>query len=206
LLAKLPVSEIEPPICRSPEVVAINPEIIYRTVNTRADLEALVNRLAGTSSLAFSIEGSDLNPMNAQLVGLALSPKDGEAYYIPLSQPGFFNDGHLSRIEALATLKPVLENPASEKIIHNSKYGLVLLSENATDIPNFEFDTMLAAYLLGDKSLGLNELVFARTGREITPSKDLTGKGSKQISLFQVDVTEVAAFACANADMTGRLA
>ena len=38
------------------------------------------------------------------------------------------------------------------------------------------------------------------------PSKDLTGSGAKQISLFQVDSSEVAAFACANADMTGRLA
>ena len=100
----------------------------------------------------------------------------------------------------------MLENPAIEKNIHNSKYALVLLAENGIEVSNFEFDTMLAAYLLGDKSLGLKELVFSRTGLEIIPSKDLTGSGTKQISLFQVDTSEVASFACANADMTGRLA
>ena len=206
LLAKLPVSEIEPPKIKSLATENNAAENIYKTINTSAELEVLVKRLAGTGSLAISIEGSDLNPMNAQLVGLALSPAEGEAYYIPLSQPGFFSDGHLSRTEALNMLKPVLENPAIATCIHNSKYAVVILAENGIDIPNFEFDTMLAAYLLGDKSLGLKELVFGRTGLEITPSQDLTGKGTKQISLFQVDISEVAAFAGANADMTGRLA
>ena len=103
-------------------------------------------------------------------------------------------------------MKPLLENSAVLKSLHNTKYALVLLAEYGLEIPNFEFDTMLAAYLLGDKSLGLKELVFSRTGQEIIPSKELTGSGVKQISLFQVDTSEVASFACANADMTGRLA
>jgi len=206
LLAKLPSSEIEQPAPKLPEIDIKTVKIKYNTINTPAELEELIKRLAEAKSLAISIEGSGLNPMNAQMVGLALSPEDGEGYYIPFSQPGFFGGQQLSPTDTLARLKPVLENPAVEKNIHNSKYALVLLAENGIEIDNFEFDTMLAAYLLGDKSLGLKELVFARTGLEILPSKDLTGSGAKQISLFQVDSSEVAAFACANADMTGRLA
>ncbi len=206
LLSKLPVSETEQPAPKLPEVEIKTIKIKYNTINTPAELEELIKRLAEAKSLAISIEGSSLNPMNAQMVGLALSPGDGEGYYIPFSQPGFFGGQQFSSKDTLARLKPVLENPAVEKNIHNSKYALVMLAENGVEIANFEFDTMLAAYLLGDKSLGLKELVFARTGLEILPSKELTGSGAKQISLFQVDSSEVASFACANADMTGRLA
>ena len=40
----------------------------------------------------------------------------------------------------------------------------------------------------------------------MTPSSALVGSGSKQIPLFQVEVEQVSTYACANADMTGRLA
>ncbi len=80
-----------------------------------------------------------------------------------------------------------------------------MLAENGITLNNLAFDTMLAAYLLGDKSLGLKEIVFSRTGLEMVPSSSLVGSGSKQIPLFQVDVEQVSAYACANADMTGRL-
>ena len=195
LLAKLPSSEnVE--VSKQPAVEIKPVESKYRTIETHADLHTLVHRLARAQSLAISVEGSGLYPMNAQLVGLALSPAEGEAYYISLSQ-----------FQAEADhLKPLLANPALPKSLHNTKYALVLLAECGLEIANFEFDTMLAAYLLGDKSLGLKEMVFSRTGQEITPSKELTGTGSKQISMFQVDTAEVSSFACANADMTGRLA
>ena len=113
--------------------------------------------------------------------------------------------GQLSLEVISNRLKPVLENAAIAKMIHNSKYDLILLAENGITLNNLAFDTMLAAYLLGDKSLSLKDIVFNRMGMEMTPASALVGSGSKQIPLFQVEVEQVSTYACANADMTGRL-
>jgi DNA polymerase-1 len=143
--------------------------------------------------------------MSSRIVGIAISPAAGEAHYIPVAAPDALPDGKLTLETVIAGLKPLLENPSVAKNLHNSKYHMILLAQNGLEIQNLAFDTMLAAYLLGDKALGLKEIVFSRTGLEMTPSSDLVGTGSKQIPLFQVEVEQVSTFACANADMTGRL-
>ena len=168
-------------------------------------LEALVSRLSEAESLALSTAGSALSPMTAQIVGLSFSTAEGEAWYVPLTPPGALPDGNLPLETVLSRLKPILENNTTAKYIHNGKYDLILLAENGVNLNHLAFDTMLAAYLLGDKTLGLKEIVFGRTGLEIVPASSLVGSGSKQIPLFQVGVEQVANFACANADMTGRL-
>lgn len=180
-------------------------ELKYQTIKTIEALDTLIQQLTGAESLALSTAGSVPGPMNAQIVGISLSPAAGEAYYIPVAQPGALADGQMPLEVVLNRLKPILENAATAKYFHNSKYDLILLGEKGINLKNLAFDTMLAAYLLGDKSLGLKEVVFSRTGLEIVPASSLVGSGSKQIPLFQVDTEQVSTFACANADMTGRL-
>ena len=102
--------------------------------------------------------------MSAQIVGISLSPAEGEAYYIPVAPAGASPNGQLPLEMVINRLKPVLENPAIAKHIHNSKYDLILLAENGVTLNNLAFDTMLAAYLLGDKSLSLKDIVFNRMG------------------------------------------
>jgi DNA polymerase-1 len=205
LVAKLPGTETEKPVqpAAQPEVKVA--ETKYQTVKTAEALDEMVKRLEGLNSLAISVEGSHLSPMSARIVGIALSPAEGEACYIPVTPPGTAPPGQLSREYVMNRLKPVLENAAVAKQAHNSKYDLVMLAENGINLANLAFDTMLAAYLLGDKSLNLKELIFNRMGTEMTPSSALVGSGSRQIPLFEVDVEQVSSFACANADMTGRL-
>jgi DNA polymerase-1 len=72
-------------------------------------------------------------------------------------------------------------------------------------VANLAFDTMIAAYLLNEKSLGLKALAFSRLGIEMTPITDLIGSGAKQRPMSQVSVAEAAAYAGADADITGRL-
>jgi DNA polymerase I len=206
LLSKLPESEVEKPA--EPVVARAETRIIevhYQTINNLENLGKLTGQLEKTASLAVSMEGSSLNPMSAQIVGISLSPAAGEAYYIPVTPPGTPPDGQLSLEAVIKLLKPLFENPAVAKIIHNSKFDLILLAENGVQLNNLKFDTMLAAYLLGDMSLNLKDLVFNRMGLEMTPSSALVGTGAKQIPLFQVEVEQVSSFACANADVTGRL-
>ena len=83
---------------------------------------------------------------------------------------------------------------------------MTVLAEYGVAVDNLAFDTMLAAYLLGEKSLGLKALAFGRLGIEMTPITDLIGSGAKQISISQVELNRVVDYACADADITGQLA
>ncbi|MDY6918259.1 MAG: DNA polymerase I [Chloroflexota bacterium] len=83
---------------------------------------------------------------------------------------------------------------------------MTVLARYGFDLQSFGFDTMVAAHLLGEKSLGLKPLAFSKLGVEMTPITDLIGKGAKQVTMAHVDIDRAAAYACADADMTLRLA
>ncbi|MCK4698075.1 MAG: DNA polymerase I, partial [Dehalococcoidia bacterium] len=83
---------------------------------------------------------------------------------------------------------------------------MMVLAQYGIELRNLSFDTMIAAYLLGEKALGLKALAFNKLGVEMTPITDLIGTGAKQTSMDYVTITAAAQYACADADITGRLA
>ncbi|MDP2728047.1 MAG: DNA polymerase I, partial [Dehalococcoidia bacterium] len=107
--------------------------------------------------------------------------------------------------EALRGLRPLLEDPELPKVFHNAKYDLTVLSRYGLRARNLAFDTMIAAYLLNEKALGLKDLAFRHLGVEMQPITDLIGTGRKQITMAKVPIPAAASYACADADMTGRL-
>lgn len=177
----------------------------YHIITTTAALEELLVRLSTAKSLVFDVETTSLNAMTAQLVGIALSPAPGEAYYIPVGHVGWGQVEQLPLEYVISHLKPPLEDATLAKVAHNGKYDMTVLAEYGITVNNLAFDTMVAAYLLSDKSLGLKALAFGRLGLEMTPITDLIGSGVKQLSMSQVEVARAADYAGADADMTGRL-
>jgi len=204
LLPKLPQIEIENEA--SARVETKPPQRDYRIVNTTPALDELLNRLSAAKSFAFDLETTSLDPMSAQLVGISFSPAPGEAYYIPVGHVGWGQLEQLPLEQVIARLKPPLEDNTLAKLAHNGKYDMAVLAEYGITVKNLTFDTMLAAYLLGEKSLSLKTLAFGKLAIEMTPITDLIGSGVKQISMSQVEIARVADYACADADMTGRLA
>jgi len=198
LLPKLP--EIET------QVEAKPPQEDYHIVNTTSALDELLNRLSAVKSFAFDLETTSLDPMSAQLVGISLSPAPGGAYYIPVGHVGWGQVEQLPLEQVIERLKPPLEDNTLAKLAHNGKYDMGVLAEYGITVKNLTFDSMLAAYLLGEKSLGLKALAFSKLAIEMTPITDLIGSRAKQISMSQVEVARAADYACADADMTGRLA
>ena len=204
LLPKLPQIEIEN---EAPARVETKPpQRDYRIVNTTPALDELLDRLSAAKSFAFDLETTSLDPMSAQLVGISFSPAPGEAYYIPVGHVGWGQIEQLPLEQVIARLKPPLEDQNLAKLAHNGKYDMAVLAEYGITVKNLTFDSMLAAYLLGEKSLGLKALAFSKLAIEMTPITDLIGSGAKQISMSQVEIARVADYACADADMTGRLA
>jgi DNA polymerase-1 len=181
------------------------PEGEYHIVSEAAELDKLIKRLSAAKSFAFDTETTGLDPMSAQLVGLSFSPTKGEAYYIPAGHVGLDPIKQLPLEQVTAKLKPLLENASLDKLAHNGKYDMTVLTEYGIMVQNLTFDTMVAAYLLGEKSLGLKTLAFGKLAIEMTPIAELIGSGAKQIPMSQVEISRAADYACADADMTLRL-
>ncbi|MEK7354519.1 MAG: DNA polymerase I [Chloroflexota bacterium] len=207
LLSKLPeMAGAEPEAAVKVEKVPL-PECTYCTVNTPELLDKLINRLSSVKSFAFDTETTGLDPMTARLVGISLSPASGESYYIPVGHLGFMGIAQQLSLEyVLERLKPVLADPALAKFAHNANYDMTVLAEQGVTVNNLTIDTMVAAHLLSESSLGLKALAFSRLGIEMTPITDLIGTGAKQLNMSQVEIDKAAVYACADADMTGRLA
>jgi len=204
LLSKLPEAEEGAPET-AVQVKTKPPKGDYCLVNTASALDKLLNRLSAAKSFAFDLETTGLNAMTAQLVGISLSPAPGEAHYIPVGHVGWGEVEQLPLEQVINRLKPLLEDATLAKLAHNGKYDMTVLAEYGVTVNNLTFDTMVAAYLLGEKSLGLKALAFSKLGIEMTPISDLIGSRAKQISMSQVEINKAADYACADADMTLRL-
>ena len=187
----------------APQVGAQAAEGEYTIVEDTEGVERLVAELGSLSSLAVDVETTSPAPMYAGLVGISLSWQPGKAFYVPV--------GHVMGAQppmdyVLDRLRPVLEDPAVAKVGHNGKFDMTVFAEHGLDVKDLGFDTMIAAHLLGEKAVGLKPLAFSKLGVEMTPITDLIGKGAKQISMDKVDIPRAGKYACADADMTWRLA
>ncbi len=205
LLPKLPEPEEVAPKTTVQVKTEPPPQRDYHIINTTPALDELLNRLSAANSFAFDLETTSVNAMSAQMVGISLSPAPGEAYYIPVGHVGWGQVEQLPLGQVIDRLKPPLEDATLAKLAHNGKYDMTVLAEYGVTTNNLTFDTMLAAYLLGEKSLSLKALAFSKLGIEMTPITDLIGSGAKQISMSQVGISQAANYSCADADITGQL-
>ena len=213
LMSRLP--EVEPAVVEveaAPAAEAAAAED-YRLVRTEGELEALAQRIEAQRSFAFDTETTDLDAMRARLVGLAIALGPGQAFYVPVGHR--MAPDQLPLDVVLRRLGPLFADEGIEKTAHNAKYDMVVLASEGVWTHNVAFDTMLAAYLLGEGggggyrpgegALGLKWLASKRLGIEMTPITELIGKGSKQLCMADVEVEAAGRYAAADADMTGRL-
>ena len=207
LLPKLPEAEAMKEEVEQPTEVESRamPGKDYRIVNTTLALDQLMARLSTARSLVIDLETTSKEAMRAELVGLSLSPAPGEACYLPVGHMGLEAAPQLPLPQVIERLKPVLEDSGIAKVAHNGKYDMTVLAEYGVKVKNLSFDTMIAAHLLGEKSLGLKPLAFGKLGIEMTPISDLIGSGAKQVSMASVEIELAAEYACADADITGKL-
>ncbi len=199
LLAKLPVSQTEPPVLPAVSAPISKLENKHVTIRTVEALETLIKQLAGAKTLSIHTEGSSSNAMAAVLSAIALSPGEGSAYFIDTN-----NNPTMNTEIVFSKLKGLFENPLTAFNLHNAKYHMILLKKGGINL-QVSFDSMLAAYLLGDNPLGLKELAFKYLGLEMNSSEAAAKTAGKQIALFETDSQEKVKTACSAAEMTGRL-
>ena len=163
------------------------------------DLPALVARIRETGVLAIDVETTSTDPIQAELVGISIAVSSTESYYLPV--------GHAigDRVDLDATreaLNPVLSDPAIRAIAHHGKYDLQVLVRSGFTFENLEFDTMIAAYVLGESSVGLKDLAFSRLGIQMTEISELIGSGKNQLTMNLVSVEAAGPYACGDVEAT----
>jgi DNA polymerase-1 len=174
-------------------------------VNTETALEQLIGELEKAQDLVIEVETTGEKAMMADLIGIAISLARAEAFYIPLGHQGLNQPPQLPLTQVATRLKSILENARIGKIAYNGKHVMAVLAGCGLQLGNLNFDPMLAAYLLGEKNLGLRALAFNKLGIEIATPTELTGTGKKQSSLSLLDANRVAEHACASVDIVWSL-
>ncbi|PKB64521.1 MAG: DNA polymerase I [SAR202 cluster bacterium Io17-Chloro-G2] len=177
-------------------------DVDYQAVQTEEQLQAMLAALQENRGFSFDTETTSLDAMQADLVGLSFSISPNRAWYVPVGH----KEGQQLPIEhVLAEIRPLMESEDLAKCAHNANYDVTILANHGIICRNVDFDTMIAAHLLGRSQLGLKNLSQVVLGREMTPISQLIGTGRKLITFDQVDIEPAAQYAAADADMTGQL-
>lgn len=173
----------------------------YQSVGPGMATKLFVKNLLNQSSVCFDTETTGLNPLTAELVGIAFSWEASKGFYVPF--PEDKNEAH-SLIEEL---RPFFENETIEKIGQNLKYDIKVLAKYNIEVKGKLFDTMLAHYLI-NPDMRHNMDVLAETYLNYTPISitDLIGKkGKNQLSMRDVPLEKQTEYAVEDADITLQL-
>lgn len=184
---------------------AVAQQAVHQTVKSLEELEQLVLQLARQKAISVDLETTHVSPRWAEIVGYSLAWKEDESWYVPVRAPA--DDPCLEPRQAAELLRPVLENPAIEKVGQNLKYDMIVLRSAGIRLAGVAFDTMVADYLLeaGERNHNLNDVAHRYLGRGKTDIAELIGSGKHQRRMDEVPVARVAQYAGDDAMLPLRL-
>ncbi len=201
------VATAQPTAVAVPAGAVAPPHGAYSVVQTTDQLAALVATLQAAPAFAFDAETTSLQAVSTDVVGLSFATTPGQAWYVPVAHKGPDAGEQLPRDTVRDALLPIMEDAAKSKIAHNAKFDLLALRTMDINVQGLQFDTMIAATLLGNQNTGLKDLAFnvLRLKEPMTDISELIGKGRSEITFDYVPVERAAPYAAADADMTLRL-
>jgi len=186
----------------------------YETVTNMTGLERWIAASREQGYVAFDTETNSLDAMQADLVGVSLALAPGKACYVPLQHRSgdgldFDGVGEIEQIplrEALAALKPMLEDESVLKIGQNLKYDALVLVNHGIALTAMD-DTMLISYVLdaGRGGHGMDELALRHLGHTCISFKEVAGTGKSQVTFDLVPLETASEYAAEDADVTLRL-
>jgi len=180
-------------------------KVSYNIVKSEGELKSLVSELKKAGEFAMDTETTALNPIDAELVGISVSYKEKEAFYVSVGHSDRKNNLDLTFV--IENLKVVLEDEKIKKVGHNLKYDLEVLNKYGIEPKGIYFDTMVASYLLNPsfRQHNLNYLTLEHLDHKMIPISDLIGSGKKQKNFAEVPVQDACSYSCEDVDFTLRL-
>ena len=178
----------------------------YETLLTEADLNRWMEKLKQAKLFALDTETDNLDYMAANLVGISFALENGEAAYLPLQLDYLGAPKTLEKTTTLTLLKPILENPAIQKVGQNFKYDLTIFARNGIDVQGVAFDTMLESYVLNSTGRhNMDDLAKRYLGHQTISFEEIAGKGKNQLTFNQIPLEQAAEYAAEDADVTMKL-
>jgi DNA polymerase-1 len=189
----------------------------YEVVRTLDRLDAWISRAKELGLVALDIAATSLDPMQAVLCGFSLALNPNEACYVPLAhrqggdggKDGLFSGGiapdQIDEQQALAALKPLMEDASVLKIGHNVKFDLQMLALRGIALEPYD-DILLMSYVLdaGRSEHGLDALAKRYFDHARLDSNEITGSGKSRITFDGVDIGKATEYAAEDADIALR--
>ena len=191
-----------------PEKKIVKPEVnsSYVCISTEKSLKELMKKASKAKTIALDTETTGLDYMDTELVGISLSYRAGEAYYIPLKH----DDDSVDQLDldiVLKELRPLLEGSSNKIIGQNIKFDRNVLAKYGVDIASIKNDTMMMSYVLDASATrhNLDALSSYYLNYKTSTFEDVAGKGVKQITFDKVPIETATNYAAEDADITLRL-
>jgi DNA polymerase I len=176
----------------------------FKLVTTQKSLADLCATLDQYTACALDTETDGLSPLTADLVGLSLCVKEGEAFYLPCGHTT--GEEQLSKTEILDALRPYLENPNYKKYLHNTKFDQKVVRAHGVEIAGIAHDTAIAASLVAAEKarVGLKFLSLQYFDEDMISFADIV-TDFKRKDFAAVPLDDALYYAAADAHQTFRL-
>jgi len=179
----------------------LNTNHFYQHIDSPFSRKLLIDKLMQQTSVCFDTETTGLKALEVELIGIAFSFEAGKGYYVS------FPEDQEETKTILEEFRPFFESSAIEKIGHNLKYDIKVLSNYNMPVKGKLFDTMIAHYLI-NPDMRHNMDVLAETYLNYQPVSitELIGKkGKNQLSMRVVPIKDQTEYAVEDADITYQL-
>ncbi len=187
-------------------VAAAQVFVDYRTVSSLEALREIVAEIRRTRLFAVDLETTSTDATRAEIVGVALSYKEGVGFYVPT---GHRKGGNLLLDDVLTEIKPLLEDPDIGVVAQNVKYEDTLFRRHGIYIRNVAFDPMLASYLvrLDSRRHNLDTICLDVLNRKMMSYDEVTEKSrTGQLTFNAVTVERATEYAGEDAEVAFALA
>ncbi|WP_233883066.1 DNA polymerase I [Tenacibaculum piscium] len=173
----------------------------YQHINSPLARKLLVSKLMQQKSVCFDTETTGLKALEVEVIGISFSWEKGKGYYVS------FPENQEETTAILEEFKPFFQASTIEKIGHNLKYDLKVLSNYKITVKGKLFDTMIAHYLINpDMRHGMDILAETYLNYKPVPIIELIGKkGKNQLSMRTVEIEKQTEYAVEDADITLQL-
>ena len=173
----------------------------YQKIDTPLSRKLLLKKLMQQTSVCFDTETTGLKALEVELIGIAFSYEIGKGYYVSLPE----NQEETKVI--LDEFRLFFENEKIEKIGHNLKYDLKVLSNYSINVKGKLFDTMIAHYLINpDMRHNMDMLAETYLNYQPVSITELIGKkGKNQLSMREIPLKDQIEYAVEDADITLQL-
>jgi DNA polymerase-1 len=177
-----------------------NTSHFYQHIDSPLSRKLLIDKLMQQNSVCFDTETTGLKALEVELIGIAFSFEIGKGYYVS------FPENQEETASILEEFRPFFESKI-EKIGHNLKYDIKVLSNYKMPVKGKLFDTMIAHYLINpDMRHTMDMLAETYLNYQPVSITELIGKnGKNQLSMRVVPIAEQTEYAVEDTDVTLQL-